>query len=88
LLFLASFFSAHVRAGDFTTAKALGSWSHREARRYRARRRLPRVRHSIEAAFKNAKPVHFKGNIALVLKYFDKLAPLMPDQDSNLRPAD
>jgi len=42
----------------------------------------------LEAAFKNAKPVHFKGNIALVLKYFDKLAPLMPDQDSNLRPAD
>jgi hypothetical protein len=30
----------------------------------------------------------FKENIALVLKYFDKLAPLMHEQDSNLRPAD
>ncbi len=29
-----------------------------------------------------------KENIALVLKYFDKLAPLMQEQDSNLRPAD
>jgi hypothetical protein len=41
----------------------------------------------LEAALKNAKPVQFKENIALVLKYFDKLAPLMPEQDSN-RPAD
>jgi hypothetical protein len=41
----------------------------------------------LEAALKNAKPVQFKENIALVLKYFDKLAPLMPEQDSS-RPAD
>jgi hypothetical protein len=41
----------------------------------------------LETALKNAKPVQFKENIALVLKYFDKLAPLMQDQDSNLRPA-
>jgi hypothetical protein len=42
----------------------------------------------LEAALKNAKPVQFKQNIALVLKYFDKLAPLMQEQDSELRPAD
>ena len=42
----------------------------------------------LEAALKNAKPVQFKENVALALKYFDKLAPLMPEQDSNLRPAD
>ena len=42
----------------------------------------------LEAALKNAKPVQFKENISLVLKYFDKLAPLMQGQDSNLRPAD
>ena len=42
----------------------------------------------LEAALKNAKPIQFKENVALVLKYFDKLAPLMPEQDSNLRPAD
>jgi hypothetical protein len=42
----------------------------------------------LEAALKNAKPVQFKENIALVLKYFDKLAPLMQEQDSELRPAD
>ena len=41
----------------------------------------------LEAALKNAKPIQFKENVALVLKYFDKLAPLMPEQDSN-RPAD
>jgi hypothetical protein len=41
----------------------------------------------LEAALKNAKPIQFKENIALVLKYFDKLAPLIPEQDSN-RPAD
>ena len=40
------------------------------------------------AALKNAKPIQFKENIALVLKYFDKLAPLMQEQDSDLRPAD
>jgi hypothetical protein len=41
----------------------------------------------LEAALKAAKPIQFKENIALVLKYFDKLAPLMQDQDSK-RPAD
>jgi hypothetical protein len=42
----------------------------------------------LEAALKNAKPIQFKENIALVLKYFDQLAPLMREQDSELRPAD
>ena len=42
----------------------------------------------LEAALKDAKPVQFKGNIALVLKYFDKLAPIMQEQDLKLRPAD
>jgi hypothetical protein len=42
----------------------------------------------LEAALKNARPIQFKENIALVLKYFDQLAPLMREQDSNLRPAD
>ena len=42
----------------------------------------------LEAALKTAKPIQFKENIALVLKYFDKLAPLMQEQDSNQRPAD
>jgi hypothetical protein len=41
----------------------------------------------LEAALKTAKPIQFKENIALVLKYFDKLAP-MHEQDSPLRPAD
>jgi len=41
----------------------------------------------LEAALKAAKPIQFKENIALVLKYFDKLAPLTQDQDSK-RPAD
>jgi hypothetical protein len=31
----------------------------------------------LEAALKVAKPIQFKENIALVLKYFDKLSPLM-----------
>jgi hypothetical protein len=31
----------------------------------------------LEAALKSAKPIQFKENIALVLKYFDKLTPLM-----------
>ena len=31
----------------------------------------------LEAALRIAKPIQFKGNIALVLKYFDKLSPLM-----------
>ena len=42
----------------------------------------------LEAALKNARPVQFKENIALVLKYYVMLAPLMQDQDANLRPAD
>jgi hypothetical protein len=41
----------------------------------------------LEASLKTAKPIQFKENIALVLKYFDQLAPLMQDQDSK-RPAD
>jgi hypothetical protein len=32
----------------------------------------------LEAVVKAAKPIQFKENIALVLKYFDKLLPLMP----------
>ena len=42
----------------------------------------------LETALKNAKPIQFKENIALVLKYFDQLAPIMQEQDSELRPAD
>jgi hypothetical protein len=42
----------------------------------------------LEAALKDARPVQFKQNIALVLKYFDKLAPIMQEQDLKLRPAD
>jgi hypothetical protein len=42
----------------------------------------------LEAALKTAKPIQFKENITLVLKYFDKLAPIMQEQDSKLRPAD
>ena len=42
----------------------------------------------LEAALKNVKPIQFKENIALVLKYFDQLAPLMQEQDSKLRPGD
>jgi len=34
----------------------------------------------LEAALKLAKPIQFKENIALVLKYFDKLPPLMQEQ--------
>jgi serine/threonine protein kinase HipA of HipAB toxin-antitoxin module len=41
----------------------------------------------LEAALKTAKSIQFKENIALVLKYFDKLAPLM-QEDVNPRPAD
>jgi hypothetical protein len=32
-----------------------------------------------EAALKTARPIQFKENIALVLKYFDKLTPLMQE---------
>jgi hypothetical protein len=35
----------------------------------------------LDAALKNAKPIQFKENIALVLKYFDKLPPLMQPQE-------
>jgi hypothetical protein len=42
----------------------------------------------LEAARKIAKPIQFKENIALVLKYFDQLVPFMQAQDSILRPAD
>ena len=38
----------------------------------------------LEAALKMAKPIQFKENIALVLKYFDQLVPFMQE----LRPAD
>ena len=31
----------------------------------------------LQASLKTAKPIQFKENIALVRKYFDKLAPLM-----------
>ena len=41
----------------------------------------------LEASLKTAKPIQFKENIALVLKYFDQLAPFMQEQDSK-RPAD
>jgi hypothetical protein len=34
----------------------------------------------LEAALKGAKPVQFKENIALVLKYFDQLVPFMQEQ--------
>jgi hypothetical protein len=34
----------------------------------------------LEAALKDAKPIQFKENIALVLKYFDKLQPLMQEE--------
>ena len=42
----------------------------------------------LQAALKNAKPVQFKENIALVLKYFDQLVPFVQEQDLKLRPAD
>src|SRR5262249_51483036 len=35
----------------------------------------------LEAELKTAKPIQFKENIALVLKYFDKLSPLMTAPD-------
>jgi hypothetical protein len=42
----------------------------------------------LEAALKDAKPVQFKENIALVLKYFDQLVLFVQEQDLKLRPAD
>ena len=41
----------------------------------------------LDAALKNVKPVQFKENIALVLKNYDKLAPLMEELGSGPRPA-
>jgi len=38
----------------------------------------------LEAALKDAKPIQFRENIALVLKHFDQLVELVQDQ----RPAD
>ena len=34
----------------------------------------------LQAALKTAKPIQFKENIALVLKYFDRLPPPMQEQ--------
>jgi hypothetical protein len=34
----------------------------------------------LEATLKDTKPIQFKENIALVLKYFDKLSELMAEQ--------
>ena len=34
----------------------------------------------LEIALKEAKPIQFRENIALVLKYFDKLPPLLPEE--------
>ena len=34
----------------------------------------------LEAALKSAKPIQFKDNIALVLRYYDKLPPLFQEQ--------
>ena len=34
----------------------------------------------LETALKSAKPVHYKENVALVLKYYDKLPALLQDQ--------
>jgi hypothetical protein len=34
----------------------------------------------LETALKSAKPIHYKENVALVLKYYDKLPALLPDQ--------
>jgi hypothetical protein len=48
----------------------------------------PRPLTQLEAALKSARPIQFKENIALVLKYFDQLASIMQEQDSKLRPAD
>ena len=42
----------------------------------------------LEATLKNARYIQFKESIALVLQYFDQLAPIMQEQDSKLRPAD
>ena len=42
----------------------------------------------LEAALMMVKPIQFKENIALVLKYFDQLIPFMQEMDTILRPAD
>jgi len=42
----------------------------------------------LEAALMMVKPIQFRENIALVLKYFDQLIPFMQEMDTTLRPAD
>ena len=42
----------------------------------------------LEAALTMVKPIQFKENIALVLKYFGQLIPFMQEMDTTLRPAD
>jgi len=42
----------------------------------------------LEAALTMVKPIQFKENIALVLKYFDQLIPFMQEMDTTLRRAD
>jgi hypothetical protein len=42
----------------------------------------------LEAALTMVKPIQFKENVALVLKYFDQLIPFMQEMDTTLRPAD
>jgi len=42
----------------------------------------------LQAALTMVKPIQFKENITLVLKYFDKLIPFMQEMDTTLRPAD
>ena len=37
----------------------------------------------LEAALKNVKPIQFKENIALVLRYLDKLPPLMEQRPTD-----
>jgi hypothetical protein len=42
----------------------------------------------LEAALTMVKPIQFKENIGLVLKYFDQLIPFMQEMETTLRPAD
>jgi hypothetical protein len=39
----------------------------------------------LEAALKNARPIQFKENVALVLKYFDQLTPMQEQDSCDLR---
>jgi D-mannonate dehydratase len=66
---------------------------HRTSRTLKADKSVPESEKredlaQLEAALKHAKPVQFKENIALVLKYFDQLVPFVQEQDLKLRPAD